>query len=106
LAESTSADFSQTLLKISYVSLMVLDSLHSVAKCGVASDLLAFMGRLSPVSYRLAVPAHHAENVMNFGFDKMSMATGISPFFTKLYQLISQLLGVQSKYCKSKKRSG
>jgi hypothetical protein len=71
-AESTAADFSQTSLKISYVSLMVLLSLHAVAKCGVASGRPAFMGGVSPVLYRLIVPARHAENVTNFGADKMS----------------------------------
>jgi hypothetical protein len=71
-AESTAADFSQTLLKISYVSLMVLLSLHAVAKCGVASSRPAFMGGLSPVLYRLFVQARHAENVTNFGADKIS----------------------------------
>jgi hypothetical protein len=35
-AESTAADFSPTSLKISYVSLMVLLSLHAVSKCGIA----------------------------------------------------------------------
>jgi hypothetical protein len=48
-AESTAADFSQAQLKISYVSLMVLLSLHAVVKCGIASSRLAFMGGLSPV---------------------------------------------------------
>jgi hypothetical protein len=71
-AESTAADFSQTLLKISYVSKMVLIPLHAVAKCGIASGRPAFMGRLSPVPYRLIVPARHAENVTNFGADKIS----------------------------------
>jgi len=72
LAESTATDFSQTSLKISYVSLMVLLSLHAVAKCGVASGRPAFMGGVSPVLYRLIVPARHAENVTNFGADKIS----------------------------------
>jgi hypothetical protein len=70
-AESTAADFSQTSLKISYVSLMVLLSFHAVAKCGVASGRPAFMGGLSPVLYQLIVPARHAENVTNFGADKI-----------------------------------
>jgi hypothetical protein len=61
LAESTAADFSQTSLKISFVSLMVLLSFHAVIKCGVASSCPAFMGRLSPILYRLIVPARHAE---------------------------------------------
>ncbi len=72
LAESTAADFSQTSLKISYVSKMVLIPLHAVAKCGVASGRPAFMGRLSLVLYRLIVPARYAENVTNFGADKIS----------------------------------
>jgi hypothetical protein len=42
-AESAAADFSQTSLKISYVSLMVLLSLHAVVKCGVASSRPAFL---------------------------------------------------------------
>jgi hypothetical protein len=70
-AESTAADFSQAQLKISYVSLMVLLSLHAVVKFGIASSRLAFMGGLSPVLYRLIVPARHAENVTNFGADKI-----------------------------------
>jgi hypothetical protein len=71
-AESTAADFSQTSLKISYISLMVLLSLHAVSKCGVASGHPAFMGGLSSVLYQLIVPAPHAENVTNFGADKIS----------------------------------
>jgi hypothetical protein len=55
-AESTAADFSQTSLKISYVSLMVLIPLHAVAKCGISSGRPAFMGGLSPVLYRLILP--------------------------------------------------
>jgi hypothetical protein len=70
-AESTAADFSQTSLKISYVSLMMEIPLHAVAKCGVAFSRPAFMGGLSPTLYRLIVPAHHAENVTNFGIDKI-----------------------------------
>ena len=70
-AESTAADFSQTSLKISYVSLMVLLSLHAVAKCGVASGSPAFMGGLSPALYRLVVLAPLAENVTNIGVDKI-----------------------------------
>jgi hypothetical protein len=50
---------------------MVLLSFHAVAKCGVASGRPAFMGGLSPVLYRLIVPARHAENVTNFGADKI-----------------------------------
>jgi hypothetical protein len=70
-AENTAADFSQTSLKLSYVSLMVLLSFHAVAKCGVASGHPAFMSGLSPVLYRLIVPARHAKNVTNFGADKI-----------------------------------
>jgi hypothetical protein len=44
----------------------------------------AFTGGLSPVPYRLAVPVRHAENVTNFGADKISVAAKISPFFTEL----------------------
>jgi hypothetical protein len=44
---------------------------HAVAKCGVASGRPAFMGGLSPVLYQLIVPARHAENVTNFGADKI-----------------------------------
>jgi hypothetical protein len=54
-AETTAVDFSQTSLKISYVSLMVLLSLHAVVKCGVASSRPAFMGGLSAVLYRPAM---------------------------------------------------
>jgi hypothetical protein len=69
-AESTPTDFSQTSLKISYVSLMVLIPMHAVAKCGVASGHPAFLGGLSAVLYRLILPACHAENVTNFGANK------------------------------------
>jgi hypothetical protein len=68
--KSPAADFSQAPLKISYVSLMVLLSLHAVVKCGVASSFLAFMGGLSPILYRLIVPTRHAENLTNFGATK------------------------------------
>jgi hypothetical protein len=47
LGRVAAADFSQTLLKISF-SLMVLFSSHVVAKCGVASVRSAFIGGLSP----------------------------------------------------------
>jgi hypothetical protein len=50
-AESTTAEFSQTSLKISFISQMV----HAVAKCGVASGRPAFMGGLSPALYRPAM---------------------------------------------------
>jgi hypothetical protein len=76
------------------------------AKCGVASGYPAFMGGLSSVPHRLAVPARHAENITNFGADKISAAAKISPFFTELRQPISQLLGVQSKNRKNKKWTG
>jgi hypothetical protein len=56
---------------ISYISQTVLIPSHAVAKCGVASGCPAFMGRLSPVLYRLVVPARHAENVTNLGADKI-----------------------------------
>jgi hypothetical protein len=49
-AKSIAADFSQAQLKISYISLMVLLSLHVVVKCGVASSHLAFMDGLSPAA--------------------------------------------------------
>jgi hypothetical protein len=47
-AESTAADFSQTSLKISFVSQMVLMPLQAVTNCGVASGRPAFMGELFP----------------------------------------------------------
>jgi hypothetical protein len=53
---------------------MVLIHLHSVAKGGVAPGCHAFMGGLSRVLYRLIVQAHHAENVTNFGADKISVS--------------------------------
>ncbi len=52
LAETTAVDFSQTSLKISYVSLMVLLSLHAVS---FASSRPAFMGGLSALLYRPAM---------------------------------------------------
>jgi hypothetical protein len=61
-AESAADDFAQTSLKISYASLMV----------SIASGRPAFMGELSLVLYWLIVPAHHAENVTNFGANKIS----------------------------------
>jgi hypothetical protein len=54
-AESTAADFSQTPLKISYISLMALLALHAVVKCVIAPCRPAFMGGLSPVLYRPAM---------------------------------------------------
>jgi hypothetical protein len=59
-------------MKISYVSLMVMLFLHAVAKCGIASGRPAFMGGLSPLLYLLIVSACHAENITNFGADKIS----------------------------------
>jgi hypothetical protein len=70
-AESTAADFSQTSMKISFVSQMVLIPLRAVAKCGVASGRPAFIGGLSPALYRLVVPARHAKNVTNFRAHKI-----------------------------------
>ncbi len=70
-AESTVADFSQTLLMISYVSQKVLILPHAVTKCAVATGRPAFMGRLSPALYRLIVPARHAENITNIGINKI-----------------------------------
>jgi hypothetical protein len=58
--------------KISFVSQMVLIPLHAVAKCGIASGYPTFLGGLSPALYRLILPARHAENVKNFGTDKIS----------------------------------
>jgi hypothetical protein len=82
-AESTAADFSQTSLKIFYVSLMVLISLHAVAKCGVALWPPCFYGqtlsRTVPACFLLC----HAENVTNFGADKILAAAEISSFFTE-----------------------
>ena len=52
--------------------MMVLHSLHAVVKCVVASSCPAFKGGLSSLLYRLIVPARHAENVKNFGADKIS----------------------------------
>ncbi len=71
-AESTAVDFSQTSLKISYISLMVLLSLPAVVKCGVSSSRPAFMGGLSLVLYQLIVPPRHAENITHFSADKIS----------------------------------
>ncbi len=71
-AESAAADFSQAPLKISYFSLTVLLSVHAVVKWGIASSCPAFRGGLSPVLYRLVVPARQAENVKNFGANKIS----------------------------------
>ena len=70
-AESTAADFSQTSLMFSYISQKVLIPPHAVAKCAAATCGPASKGGLSPTLYRLIVPAHHAENVTNFGIDKI-----------------------------------
>jgi hypothetical protein len=59
---------------------MVLLSFHAVAKCGVASGRPAFMGGLSPVLYRLIVPARHAKNITNFGADKILASALNSPY--------------------------
>jgi hypothetical protein len=71
-AESAAANFSQAQSKISYFSLMVLLSVHAVVKWGIDSSFPAFMSGLSPVLYRLVVPARYAENVQNFGAEKKS----------------------------------
>ncbi len=63
---------------------MVLIPLHAVAKCGVASVRPAFMGGLSPTLYRLIVPARHAENITNFGTDKILAFAENSLIFGKL----------------------
>ncbi len=74
-AESAAADFSQAPLKISYISLMmVLLSVRSVVKWGIVSRCPTFLGGLSPVLNRLVVLARHAENVQNFGKDKILTA--------------------------------
>jgi hypothetical protein len=57
-AESTAADFSQTSLKISFVSQMVLIPPHAVAKCGVASGCPAFMDGLSSALFRIVAPTN------------------------------------------------
>jgi hypothetical protein len=67
-------------LKISYVSLMVLLALHAVVKCVIASSRPAFMGGLSPVLYRLIVPARYAENVTNFGATKYCIGVHLKFF--------------------------
>jgi hypothetical protein len=106
-AESTAADFSQTSLKISYVSLMVLFSLHAVAKCVMAAWLiLADIGAQRPVLSPLVVPVRHVENVPKFG---VPQNIGVHLKFTdfcKLQEPVSQLLGVQSQSCKKQKWSG
>jgi hypothetical protein len=67
-AGSAAADFSQALLMVSFFSLMVmLLSVHAVVKWVIAFLCTAFMGGLSPVLYRLVVPARHGENVQNLG---------------------------------------
>jgi hypothetical protein len=60
---------------MSYVSLMLLIPLHAVAKCGIASGRPAFMAGLSLALCRLIVPARHAENIKNFGANKISAPT-------------------------------
>jgi hypothetical protein len=87
LAESTAADFSQTPLKISHVSLMVLLALHAVVKCVNASCRPAFMGGLSPILYRLIVPARYAENITNFGATKYCIGVQLKfiDFFSQNY---------------------
>jgi hypothetical protein len=65
---------------ISYFSLKVLIPSHAVPKWGVASGCPAFMGGLSPAPFRLVVPASHAENVTNFGIDKILVPDKISRF--------------------------
>jgi hypothetical protein len=68
----------------SYFSQKVLIPLRAVAKYAVAAGCPAFMGGLSHALYRLIVPARHAENVTNIGFDKISAPAKISLIFTKL----------------------
>ncbi len=83
-AESTAADFSQTLLMISYISQKVLIPPRAVAKCAVVPGRPAFMGGLSLALYWLIVPARHAENITNIGVNKILAAAKISLIFAKL----------------------
>ena len=98
LAESTAADFSQTSLMISYVSQKVLILPHAVAKCAVVPGRPAFMGGLSSVPYQLVVPAHHAENITNFGANKISVSSKISLFFR---QTIAVYISAHSRPAKN-----
>ncbi len=85
------------LLKISYLSLMVLLSLHAVVKWGIASSRPAFMGGLSPVLYRLIVLVRHAENVQNFGaWQNIGARLKFTDFCqsTAVYISISQMLTI------------
>jgi hypothetical protein len=52
---------------------------------------LLYIGVLSPAPYRLVVPASHAENVTNFGADKILVPDKISRFqdFTYFRQTIA-----------------
>jgi hypothetical protein len=47
--------------------MVMLLSVHAVVKWSIASLCPTFMGGLSPVLYRLVVPARHAENGPNLG---------------------------------------
>ncbi len=60
-AESPTADFSLVPLMSTFFSSLMWWILHVVSKWGMVSWCPAFMGRLSPVLYRLFVPGRHAK---------------------------------------------
>jgi hypothetical protein len=95
--ESTAADFSQTSLKISFVSQMVLIPLQAVNKCGIASGRPAFKGRLSP-AYSTGPPCRKRHKFWR------QQNIGIRLKFTDFRQTIAAYLltGVQSKMVKTK----
>ncbi len=75
----------------------IVDSLacsHQVWRC---LWLPCFYGGLSPVPYRLVVPARHTENVTNFGADKINAPAKIH-WFSPNYS--SQYLCSQASYQK------
>jgi hypothetical protein len=67
------------------------------------SGCLAFIDRLSPALYQLIVPACHAENVTNFGAEKISASAQNLLIFAKLQQSIYLLTGVLLKSGENKK---
>jgi hypothetical protein len=60
-AESPTTDFSLVLLMSTFSSLLMWWISHVVSKWGGSSCCPCFMGRLSPVPYRLFVLARHAK---------------------------------------------
>ncbi len=78
------------------VDVLILE--HVVSKWGVSSHHSAFRGRLSPVPYRLFVPAHHAQKWSKSMLKpKIRRPPGMPLISVKSQQSLSLLIGTLSK---------